>query len=141
MSKATFIAGTLLLMMSIVVTANPVYSASKYYSSVQQICNAYQVAVDYNRMSIAEDRDGSTEFTIEMNSARNQFDRVMLVGFYAAGKALEYHGVDLDRVKIIISVEYKGTENIVAVAEKSDIKDFVKGKLSSRDFIRKVSFD
>lgn len=113
---------------------------SRYYSSVQQICKAYQIEVDYNRMSLIETANGAKDFSLTINSARNNFDRIMLIGFYAAGKAMLYLKEDIQTVNIIVSVEYKGVENIMATAVKEDILAYVDGKISSADFVRKIKF-
>ncbi|MFA4837941.1 MAG: hypothetical protein WC703_00515 [Candidatus Neomarinimicrobiota bacterium] len=113
---------------------------SRYYSSVQQICKAYQIEVDYNRMSLIETANGAKDFSLTINSARNSFDRVMLIGFYATGKAMLYLKEDIQTVNIIVSVEYKGVENIMATAVKEDILAYVDGKMSSADFVRKIKF-
>lgn len=113
---------------------------SRYYSSVQQICKAYQIEVDYNRMSLSEAADGTKDFCVTINSARNNFDRIMLIGFYAAGKAMLYLKEDIQTVNIIVSVEYKGVENIMATAVKDDILAYVEGKMSSAEFVKKLKF-
>ncbi|PIS27375.1 MAG: hypothetical protein COT43_11025 [Candidatus Marinimicrobia bacterium CG08_land_8_20_14_0_20_45_22] len=113
---------------------------SRYYSSVQQICKAYQIEVDYNRMSLIETANGTKDFSLTINSARNNFDRIMLIGFYAAGKAMLYLREDIQTVNIIVNVEYKSVENIMATAVKEDILAYVDGKMSSADFVRKIKF-
>jgi hypothetical protein len=118
-----------------------VIANSGYYSSVQQICNAYQVPVEYERMNLVTTADGNKEFILSIKSTRNQFDRIMLIAFYAAGKAMTYHNESIRKVKLVVSMEYKGTENITATAGKEDIMKFVRGEITSTDFIRRVKFD
>ncbi len=129
-----------LITISLIFTVN-VSANSSYYSSVQQICNAYQVSVEYERMNLATLADGNKEFTMSVKSARNQFDRIMLIGFYAAGKAMTYHNEPIQKVTVVVSVEYKGIENIVASASKENILKFVNGEITSSEFVRRVKFD
>ena len=117
------------------------FGDSDYYASVQKICNAYQITVDYGRMNLTELEDGDKEFTLSVESTRGQFDRVMLIGFYAAGKAMNYHKEPIRKVTVVISVEYKGTQNIVASATRENIMKFVNGELTSAEFVRRVKFD
>jgi len=91
-------------------------------------------------MSLIETANGAKDFSLTINSARNSFDRVMLIGFYATGKAMLYLKEDIQTVNIIVSVEYKGVENIMATAVKEDILAYVDGKMSSADFVRKIKF-
>ncbi|MCD6206136.1 MAG: hypothetical protein J7L22_10795 [Candidatus Marinimicrobia bacterium] len=114
---------------------------TKYYSSVQNICNAYQVPTDYDHMNLITTGDGKEEFTMTMRSARNQFDRMMLIGFYAAGKAMVYHNEPIRKVTIIVSIEYKETENIVASADRDNIMKFVNGEITSSEFVRRITFE
>ncbi len=117
------------------------FGNSDYYSSVQKICNAYQITVDYDRMNLMDLEAGDKEFTLSIKSTRGQFDRVMLVSFYAAGKAMNYHKESIRKVTVVISVEYKGTQNIVASATREIIMKFVNGELTSTEFVRRVKFD
>lgn len=118
-----------------------VFANSRFYSSVQQICNAYQVPVEYERMNMMSHADGQKEFTMTVKSARNQFDRVLTIGFYAIGKAMLYHNETIEKVTIVVNVEYKGMENIVATAEREDIEKFANGEISSTEFVRRIKFD
>lgn len=130
----------MVISISLVFTLN-VFANSRFYSSVQQICNAYQVSVDYERMNLATLSNGEKEFTMSARSARNQFDRILMIGFYATGKAMVYHNESIDKVTIVVSVEYKGMENIVASASREDIEKYVNGEISSTEFVRRVKFD
>jgi len=129
-----------LITISLIFTVN-VSANSGFYSSVQQICNAYQVSIEYERMNLAVLADGNKEFTMSVKSARNQFDRIMLIVFYAAGKAMTYHNEPIQKVTVVVSVEYKGIENIVASASRENILKFVNGEINSSEFVRKVKFD
>lgn len=129
-----------LITVSLIFTVN-VSANSGYYSSVQQICSAYQVPVEYERMNLVTTADGNKEFVLSIKSTRNQFDRIMLIAFYAAGKAMTYHNESIQQVKLVVSMEYKGMENITATAGKEDIMKFVRGEITSTDFIRRVKFD
>jgi hypothetical protein len=129
------------LIVGMVLLSGMMFAKSDFCASVQQICNAYQVAVDYDRMNLVEVGEGQEEFSMTMKSERNQFDRILIIGFYAAGKAMTYHQEPIQKVTVIISVAYKSTENIVASATRDNIVKFVNGELSTSEFIRRVKFD
>jgi hypothetical protein len=128
-------------MTGIVLLSGAMFARSDFCSSVQQICNAYQVAVDFDRMNLTDVGDGKEEFSMTMKSERNQFDRILIIGFYAVGKAMTYHQEPIRKVTVVISVAYKSTENIVASATSENIIKFVNGELSTPEFIRRVKFD
>ncbi len=131
---------TLLTLMTVSLLFSGIaFGDSDYCSSVQKICNAYQITVNCDRMNLTEMEGGDKEFTLSVKSTRGQFDRVMLIGFYAAGKAMNKEPIR--KVTVVISVEYKGTQNIVASATKENIIKFVNGELTSTEFVRRVKFD
>jgi len=115
--------------------ANP-----KLFNSIRQICAAYQIDVNSSEMNLGQRSDGRQELTILINSSRNNFDRAMLIGFYAAGKAIKYFQLNVDVVTIVVNTEYKTDTNIYASSELDKVMSFVDGAVSSSEFIRKLKF-
>jgi len=116
------------------------YAANKFLTSVQQICSAYEMPINPSDMEVVTHQDGVRELIITLRSSRNSFDRCMLIGFYAAGKAMQYHQEKIDFVKIIVEVEYKESANITATAGNADIFSYLAGSLSSSEFVRRLKF-
>ena len=116
------------------------WANSRLFSSIQQICTAYQVKLNSSDMSLVTHEDGSKELTISTESGRNDFDRIMLIAFYAAGKAMKYHKETISQVTIVVSMEYKGSASVMATATLDDINKYVDGSCSSSDFVRKLKF-
>ena len=79
------------------------WANSRLFSSIQQICTAYQVKLNSSDMSLIAHEDGSKELTICTESGRNDFDRIMLIAFYAAGKAIKYHKEKIEKLKLKLS--------------------------------------
>ncbi|MFH1214222.1 MAG: hypothetical protein V1681_09035 [Candidatus Neomarinimicrobiota bacterium] len=115
-------------------------ASNKLFSSIQQICSAYQVNMNSADMNLVTHPDGSKELTINVESGRNNFDRIMLIAFYAAGKAMKYHQESIDQVTIVVSMEYKGSSSVYATATMDDIVKYIDGSCSSSDFVRKLKF-
>ena len=61
-----------------------------FYKKVANTCKFYRVSVDEKKMSLVKNSDGSYNFTIEMESLRNNFEMVMLVGFISVGQAMSH---------------------------------------------------
>lgn len=116
------------------------WANNRLFTSIQQICTAYQVSIASSDMNLVEHPDGTRELVINVQSGRNNFDRVMLIAFYAAGKAMKYHQEKIETVTIIVSVEYKGNSSIYATATMDEIVKYVDGNCSSSDFVRKLKF-
>lgn len=113
---------------------------TKFFNSVQQICSAYQIKINSSDMMLANLPDGTTELTINMRSSRNNFDRAMLIGFYAAGKAMKYFQMKIDHITVIVNVDYKESSSIYAHSTMEDVSQYVDGQLSSADFVRRLKF-
>ena len=56
-----------------------------FYSKVRNTCSSYRLVVEQKDMRLTDE-----EFTLTMNSKRNNFERVMLIGFASVGKAMEH---------------------------------------------------
>ncbi len=116
------------------------WANSRLFSTIQQICTAYQVRLNIGDMNLVAQEDGSQELIISAESGRNDFDRIMLIAFYAAGKAMKYHQETISQVTIIVSMEYKGNASVVATSTTDDINKYIDGSWSSSDFVRKLKF-
>lgn len=120
--------------------SRPSWANPKLFNSIRQICAAYQIEVNSSDMSLGQRSDGRQELTILINSSRNNFDRAMLIGFYAAGKAIKYFQLNIDVVTIVVNTEYKTDTNIYASSELDKVMSFVDGALPSGEFLRKLKF-
>jgi len=114
---------------------------SRFNSSVRRICNSYETVVEIAKMRLVDQENGVKEFVMQMESSRNNFDRSILVGFYAVGKTIEELDQPIDSVRLIITMQYKGSFDLIAVANYNDIKKFIADEISSRDFMRLVVFE
>ena len=135
-TAAFFILIALLLILSV-----SVFGSTRYYSTVQRIFGAYRMEVDLDQMWLSEVDQNGESFTISVQSPRNSFEMVMLIGFYAAGKAILECNQPIQKVTMIVSVEYKGVEKIFATASRADILKFVNGDLLSEEFVRLVEYN
>ena len=57
-----------------------------FYSKVRNTCSSYRLVVELPELPLLPDEG----FTLTMNSKRNNFERVMLIGFASVGKAMEH---------------------------------------------------
>ncbi len=114
---------------------------SRFNSTVRRTCDSYEIVVEIEKMRVVDKENGGKEFIMSMNSSRNNFDRSMLVGFYAVGRTIKDLGQPIETVRLIITMQYKGSVDLIAVANYSDIKKFLTEEISSRDFMRLVTFE
>ena len=67
-----------------------VFANYAFYKKVSSTCKYYRVTVDQKKMALTKNTDGSYQFSIEMQSLRNNFEMVMLVGFISVGQAINH---------------------------------------------------
>lgn len=132
--------GFILLILLLTSGVSVISASGQLFSDVQQICRSYQIDVDRDKMTLGVGADNQKIFRLVIPSARNNFDRVLIIGFYAAGKAIEQTGEAVDQIVIDISIEYKGYENIRAMASREDVMKYVTKTISASQFVRLIKF-
>ncbi len=123
----------------------PVFGNYAFYNKVRKTCETYRVDIVNNGMDLT-----ATNFSLELESKRNDFEMTMLVGFAAAGQAIlhqqylaekqkGYTPVLPQKIHIAVHVPMgrKGTI-IAAEASAIDVKRLAEGSLKSSDFIRLI---
>lgn len=123
-----------------------VFANYAFYRKVSNTCKFYRVAVDENKMSLTETKDGY-HFTIEMNSRRVNFDMVMLVGFISVGQAInhqeayakqrpEYQAV-LPKNTLVTVIFPTGRNNstISASATQKQVRKLANGEIDTAEFM------
>ncbi len=116
------------------------FGNSQFLSIVQRVCASYQLKMEYSMMSLLELPNGNQELTITMNSTRNNFDKSLLVGYYAAGKAIQKTNFNIESVIIIVNIEYKSVMQIISSVKKEDVLDYSSNKIDYSDFMKKVTY-
>ena len=131
----------------IVMSTQFAFANYAFYRKVSNTCKYYRVTVDEKRMALTKKSDGSYSFSLEMESSRNNFEMVMLVGFDSAGQAVS-HQINLglsnaytpNEITIRVNVPASKGETMVFEATcSSDIAmELAAGTLDSSDFMQKI---
>lgn len=128
-----------------VLAIQPLFANYAFYKKVRNTCDAYRIEVVENGMRINGD-----VFTLELESKRNNFERVMLVGFAAAGRAITYQkelakskanysAVLPNQVEVIVHVPVGRSNTIImASASSSMVEKLADGSLKASDFMRQI---
>lgn len=106
-----------------------------FFNTVKQVCKVYNIDIMPDEFRVYRTETYGRVATLSLKSGRNDFDKVMLVGFIAMGKAMLTTNRDMDQVNIVISIPYKEREQIFASAPGDDVKKIIDGRLSIREFI------
>lgn len=111
-----------------------------FYRTVQKVFKTQGLHVSYDRMKFV-DNDGKRHFLLTIESRRTDIDRVMLVGFYASGIAMQKTNTNLEGVNIVLNISKKDDEMIFISAESKDIMKLLSKKISTNQFVSsKVSW-
>ena len=101
-------------------------------------------------MALTKNADGSYHFSIEMESMRNNFEMVMLVGFISVGQAMShqeafakkksgYTAVVPSDTEVTVSIPVSRQSTIItAKATAGQIRQLTEGKIDSSGFMRLI---
>ena len=121
-----------------------------FYRKVANTCKYYRVTVDEKKMSLTKNQNGSYSFSIEMESLRNNFEMVMLVGFISVGQAMnhqekfakkkpEYTAIIPEDTDVTVTIPLSRQNTIItAKATAGQIRQLTDGKIDSAGFMRLI---
>ena len=130
--KRLFITGVLLLVLlfSVAINANDF----AFYSTVQKVFRAQGLHVSYDHMKFVDDGQ-KRHFILTLEARRTDIDRVMLVGFYASGVAIQKTSESVDGVNITLTISKRDDEKIMLSAATEDIMSLLNKKISTNEFV------
>ena len=124
---------------------NFIFANYAFKKKVKSICVAYRVPVDANNMEF-EDKI----FSLTLNSKRNDFEMVMLVGFASAGQAVSHQkSLNLanaympERIIVQVNVPISKGETMIleATCKAEKAIDLAEGRLDSSDFMQQLNME
>lgn len=74
-----------ILIISIFLISDDLYGNYAFKKKVKSVCKSYRISVESSQLSL-----GDEEYSINMESGRNNFEMFMLVGFASAGQAISH---------------------------------------------------
>ncbi|MBT3501734.1 MAG: hypothetical protein HOB40_03110 [Candidatus Marinimicrobia bacterium] len=135
----------ILALFALMISTDGLWANYAFKKKVKTVCKTYRVTVESSQFSLGED-----EFSINLESGRNNFEMVMLVGFAAAGHAIE-HQIQMGKTNaytpetVIVTVAApasKGETNFfVATCTKKMAIDLANGTMDSSDFMQKIKME
>jgi hypothetical protein len=75
-----------------------------------------------------------------IKSGRNRFDEAMKIGFAASGAAIHKTDTEVDRVSVVVKIQYKEEESIAATADAKDVIKLYKGEMDSSSFMGRLTW-
>ena len=130
------------LAFSFTIALNFAFANYAFKKKIKSVCSSYRVSVNASAMDFDSDL-----FSLTLESNRNNFEMVMLVGFASAGQAVS-HQINLglsnaytpNEITIRVNVPASKGETMVFEATcSSDIAmELAAGTLDSSDFMQKI---
>ena len=105
-----------------------------FFNTVQKVFKTQGLHVSYDRMKFVQEGK-KRNFMLTLQSRRTDIDRVMLVGFYASGIAIQRTNENVDAVNISLTISRKDDERILISAKTKDILSLLNKKISTNQFV------
>ncbi|MBT4828325.1 MAG: hypothetical protein HON82_07125 [Candidatus Marinimicrobia bacterium] len=116
-----------------------------FKKKVISVCNSYRITVESSQFSL-----GENDFSIDLESGRNNFEMVMLVGFAAVGHAIE-HQIQMGKanaytpesitMNIVVPISRGETNMFVATCSKQMAIELANGTMESSDFMQEINME
>ena len=141
-----------ILSLAIIIIMSTQFAFANYafYRKVSNTCKFYRVSIDEKKMSLIKNKDGSYNFSIEMESLRNNFEMVMLVGFISVGQAMShqesfakkkpgYSAIIPGDTEVTVTVPVSRQNTIITAKATADqIRQLSDGKVDTAAFMRLI---
>ncbi len=119
----------------------PARANLRFYSTVQQVCMKYRVPVTMKEMNLEGSGTSGSTFTLALQSRRNNFEEVILVGYIAAGQAIARTGLEVKTINIIVTIPRADNMLLMTTADAGLVKQLRLGKIKSSDFMRQLQWN
>ena len=125
-----------------ILTFNYALANYAFKKKIKSVCSSYRVSVNASAMDLDSDK-----FSLTLESNRNNFEMVMLVGFASAGQAISHqNSLGLSKayvpkeIAIRVNVPSSKGETMVFEANCSsdDAIQLAAGTLDSSEFMQKI---
>ncbi len=118
-------------------------SSSAMYKEAQKIFKSYRYEVEYADFQIKtyeEDGQKILQLLVILKSGRNRFDEALLVAFAATGAAIQKTETRIDRVSVVVKVQYKEEVSIAATADARDVLKLYDEKMEVSEFMGRLTW-
>ncbi len=118
-------------------------SSSAMYREAQVIFNSYRYQVDYSDFQLktyTENGSKILQLLVILKSGRNHFDEALLVGYAASGAAIINTKSPVDRVSVVVKVQYKEEVSIAATADAVDVIKLYKEEMDVSTFMGRLTW-
>ena len=131
----------LLVVMWCLVLAAPVLANVRFFSVVQQVCKSYRVPVAMEQMRLEDMQSDNPTFNLALESRRNNFEEVMLVGYIASSQAIARTGMEIKTVNITVTIPKADNMLLMTTASFGLVEQLRLGEIKSSEFMRQLQWN
>ena len=132
---------TLLILGWLMALATTAQANMRFYSIVQQVCKSYRLPVGLDQMKLEEMESDNPTFHMVLQSRRNNFEEVMMVGYIASSQAIARTGVEIKTIMITVTIPKSDNMMLMTTADVGLVEQLRLGKIKSSEFMRKLNWN
>ena len=92
-------------------------------------------------MNLEEPGNGGATFTLALQSRRNNFEEVILVGYIAVSQAIARTGMEVKTINIIVTIPKADNMLLMTTADVGLVEQLRLGKIKSSEFMRQLQWN
>jgi len=92
------------------------------------------------QMDLEEPGNSGLAFTLSLQSRRNNFEEVILVGYIASGQAITRTGIEVKTINIIVTIPKADNMMLMTTADVGLVEQLRLGKIKSSEFMRQLQW-
>ena len=130
-----------------IMSSQVLYANYAFYRKVTSTCKSHRLEVTTDDMVLDLENNN---FSINLESRRNNFEMVMLIGFASAGQAIihqkhlqqtinNYEAIVPEKVNVVVTVPMGRDKTIFsAEANSAMVQELAEGAVGTVDFMREI---
>ena len=131
-----------IVLFALILNADGLFGNYAFKKKVKTICKSYRIPVESSQLSLDTD-----EFSIAMESGRNNFEMFMLVGFASAGQAITHqkqmglanaYTPGTVRVSVAVPISKGNFNTFVANCSADMAISLADGRMDSSEFMQEI---
>ena len=131
-----------IVLFALILNADGLFGNYAFKKKVKTVCKSYRIPVESSQLSLDMD-----EFSITMESGRNNFEMFMLVGFASAGQAITHqkqmglanaYTPGTVRVSVAVPISKSDFNTFVANCSADKAISLADGRMDSSEFMQEI---
>ena len=131
-----------IVLFALILNADGLFGNYAFKKKVKTICKSYRIPIESSQLSLDTD-----EFSITMESGRNNFEMFMLVGFASAGQAITHqkqmglanaYMPGTVRVSVAVPISKGDFNTFVANCSADKAISLADGRMDSSEFMQEI---